>query len=142
MWIVLWNPFLMKTLLKSEVCGSVSSTRMHYSWKTWLTTAVRERKKKSWKHIRDKLYPNQALNNGKRQVQVENTYFESKFMKKMCVYIYIYRDLKLIITKILSIVFIVVTLILSHINIAFRFTSVRLNLNKFFLNMKAMHIQM
>ena len=27
MWIVSWDPFLMKKLLKSEICGSVNSTR-------------------------------------------------------------------------------------------------------------------
>ena len=28
-WIVLWDPFLMKKWLKSEVCGSVNSALMH-----------------------------------------------------------------------------------------------------------------
>ena len=44
--------------------------------------------------------------------------------------IYIYIDLKLVISKILSIVFIVATLLLSHINFAFQSTSVRPNLSE------------
>ena len=32
---MLWNPFLMKKLLKSEICGSINSAQMHYSlWKS------------------------------------------------------------------------------------------------------------
>ena len=42
----------------------------------------------------------------------------------------IYIDLKLVISKILSIVFIVATLLLSHINFAFQSTSVRPNLSE------------
>ena len=33
--IVPWDPFLMKKLLKSEIYGSVNSTRMHSSWNAW-----------------------------------------------------------------------------------------------------------
>ena len=32
MWIVLWDPFLMKKLIKNEICGSMNSARTH-----WLT---------------------------------------------------------------------------------------------------------
>jgi len=39
-------------------------------------------------------------------------------------------DLKLVISKILSIVFIITTLLLNHINVAFHTTSIRLNLNE------------
>ena len=45
-------------------------------------------------------------------------------------YIYIYIYLKLVIYKILSIAFIIATLLLSHINLAFQSTSVQLNLSK------------
>ena len=31
MWIVSWDPFLIKKLIKSDICGSVNSARMHYS---------------------------------------------------------------------------------------------------------------
>ena len=41
-----WDPFLMKKLLKNEVCGSVNSAQMYYSRKTWSTTATGEKKKK------------------------------------------------------------------------------------------------
>ena len=35
MWIVPWDPFLMKKLLKSGICGSMNSARMHCSrWKS------------------------------------------------------------------------------------------------------------
>ena len=30
----------MKKLLKSEICGSVNSARMHCSWKTWSKVAA------------------------------------------------------------------------------------------------------
>ena len=43
---MLWDPFLMKKLLKSEVYGSVNSAQMHCSWKTWSTTAAGKKKKK------------------------------------------------------------------------------------------------
>ena len=42
----------------------------------------------------------------------------------------IYIDLKLVISKILSIVFIVATLLLSHINFSFQFTSIQPNLSE------------
>ena len=71
-----------------------------------------------------------------KNVWVESTYSESKFIKK------IYINLKFIIFKILSIVFIIATLLLSHIKITFQFTSVQLNFSeKVFLNMKVMNIQ-
>ena len=41
-----WDSFLMKKLLKSEVCGSVNSAQMYYSRKTWSTTATGKKKKK------------------------------------------------------------------------------------------------
>ena len=56
---------------------------------------------------------------------VESAYSKSKFIS---IYIYIY--LKHVISKILSIKFIVVTLLLSHINVAFQSTLVRLNLSQ------------
>ena len=34
MWIVLWDLFLMKKLIKNEICGSVNSTWMHCLRKT------------------------------------------------------------------------------------------------------------
>ena len=35
MWIVPYDSFLMKKLLKSEICGFVNSTRVHYlQWKS------------------------------------------------------------------------------------------------------------
>ena len=46
----------------------------------------------------------------------------------MNIYIYIY--LKLVVTKILNIAFIVATLLLSHINIVFQSTLVRINLSE------------
>ena len=46
---MLWDPFLMKKLLKSEVCGSVNSARMHCSQKIWSTTATVEKKKRERK---------------------------------------------------------------------------------------------
>ena len=39
-------------------------------------------------------------------------------------------NLKLVVSKILNIAFIVTTLLFSHINVAFQFTSVRLSLSK------------
>ena len=57
-------------------------------------------------------------------IWVESTYSKSKF-------IYLKNtNLKLIISKILSIVFIVTTLLLSHINVAFQSISIRLNLSE------------
>ena len=49
-----------------------------------------------------------------------------KTVPKFCPYI----NLKLVICKILSIAFFVATFLLSHINITFQFTLVRLNLSK------------
>ena len=46
------------------------------------------------------------------------------------IYIYIYINLNLIISKILSIAFIVVALLLNHINITFQSTSIILNLSE------------
>ena len=60
------------------------------------------------------------LNIRKRYVWIESTYSKYKFIKNNI-------DLKLAISKILSITFIVDTLLLSHINVAFQSTSVRLN---------------
>ena len=51
----------------------------------------------------------------KSYVLVESTYSESKFITKNI-------DLKLLISKILSIIFIIAILLLSHINVAFQFT--------------------
>ena len=45
MWIVSWNSFLMKKSLKSEICGSVNSARMHYSRLTWSNSAAGKKKK-------------------------------------------------------------------------------------------------
>ena len=54
MWIVPWDPFLMKKLLKNEICGSVNSTQCivrhgkvnlcgYCSWNsTWTVTAFPE----------------------------------------------------------------------------------------------------
>ena len=57
-------------------------------------------------------------------IWVESTYSKSKF-------IYLKNtNLKLIISKILNIVFIVTTLLLSHINVAFQSISIRLNLSE------------
>ena len=64
------------------------------------------------------------LYNGKRHVWVENTYFKSKFNKN------IYINAKLIVSKILNIVFIVATILLSQINIALQSILVRLNLSQ------------
>ena len=43
----LWDPFLMKKLLKSGICGSVNSARVHYSRLTWSNSAAGKKKKKS-----------------------------------------------------------------------------------------------
>ena len=59
-------------------------------------------------------------------IWVESTYSKSKFIYLKNI------DLKLIISKILSIVFIVATLLLSHINVAFQSISIRLNLSESF----------
>ena len=53
-----------------------------------------------------------------------------KKKKNIYIYIYVYIYLKLIISKILSITFIIITLLLNHINIAFQSTSIQLNLSK------------
>ena len=60
---------------------------------------------------------------GKRHVWVEKTYFKSKFIKK-------YIDFKFIISKILSIIFIIAIQLLSHINVAFQIILVWLNLSE------------
>ena len=62
MLIVLWDSFLMKKLLKSEVCGS----HVHCSRENWsITTAEKKikNKKKSWKRVEEPnvdadVYPN------------------------------------------------------------------------------------
>ena len=46
-------------------------------------------------------------------------------LKKIYIYIYIYINLKLIMSKTLNIAFIVTTLLLSHIKVAFQSTSVQ-----------------
>ena len=55
------------------------------------------------------------LHISKWYVWVESTYSKSKFITKNV-------DLKFVISKILSIIFIVAILLLSHINVAFQFT--------------------
>ena len=47
MWIVPWDPFLMKMLLKSGICGLVSSAWVHCSRLTSSNSAVGTKKKKS-----------------------------------------------------------------------------------------------
>ena len=73
------------------------------------------------------------LHIGKRYIWVESIYSKSKFIN-IYIYIYIcmYINLKLVISKILSIIFIVAIFLLSHINVAFQSTSVWLNLSKSF----------
>ena len=63
------------------------------------------------------------LNIRKRYIWIESTYSKYKFIKNNI-------DLKFAISKILSIIFIVDTLLLSHVNVAFQSTSVRLNLRE------------
>ena len=49
MWIVLWDPFLMKKLIKSGVCGIVNSAQVHCSQKNRSTIAAeKKKKKKNW----------------------------------------------------------------------------------------------
>ena len=60
---------------------------------------------------------------GKKHVWVKTTYSKSKFIIKNI-------NLKFVISKILSIVFIVIMFLLSHIIVAFQFTSKRLNLSE------------
>ena len=64
----------------------------------------------------------------KTYIWVESIYSKSKFIK-IYIYICMYINLKLVISKILSIIFIVAIFLLSHINVAFQSTSVRLNLS-------------
>ena len=59
----------------------------------------------------------------------QNVGTKSAFTPK---YIYIYIDLKLIISKILSITFIVTILLLNRINVAFQSILVQLNLSESF----------
>ena len=67
---------------------------------------------------------------GKKHVQIENTYSKFKFIIYIYIYMYVCMYLKLVISKILSITFTIATLLLSHINIEFQSTSVRLNLSE------------
>ena len=46
MWIVSWDPFLKKKVLKSEICGSMNSAWMHCSRLTWSNSAAGTKKKK------------------------------------------------------------------------------------------------
>ena len=43
---MLWDPFLIKKLLKSVICGTVNSARMHCSQLTKSTIAAEPKKKK------------------------------------------------------------------------------------------------
>ena len=63
------------------------------------------------------------LHNGKRYVWVENTYLNQNILKKK-------KNLKLVISKILCIAFIVAMFLLNHINVTFQSTSILLNLNE------------
>ena len=45
MWIILWDPFLMKKLLKSDFCGSVNSAQVHCSRKKSTFTAKKKKTK-------------------------------------------------------------------------------------------------
>ena len=56
---MLWDPFLMKKLLKSGICGFVNSERVHCS--PWNSQQMRAKKKENVeeaKHRHDKLDPN------------------------------------------------------------------------------------
>ena len=46
---MLWDPFLIKKLLKSVICGTVNSTRMHCSQLTKSTIVAEQKKKKKKK---------------------------------------------------------------------------------------------
>ena len=50
---MLWDPFLIKKLLKSVICGSVNSARVHYSrltWSVWIEFIFAETKNWNWKY--------------------------------------------------------------------------------------------
>ena len=46
---MLWDPFLIKKLLKSVICGTVNSAQMHCSQLTKSTIAAEKKKKKKKK---------------------------------------------------------------------------------------------
>ena len=48
MWIILWDPFLIKKLLKNRICGSINSAQIHCSSvKKSTNTGWNEKKKKN-----------------------------------------------------------------------------------------------
>ena len=52
---MLWDPFLIKKLLKSVICGTVNSTHMHCSQLTKSTIAgwkKKKKKRKTWRRKR------------------------------------------------------------------------------------------
>ena len=53
--IVLWDPFLIKKLLKSVICGTVNSAQMHCSQLTKSTIAAEKKKKKKKKKRKTQL---------------------------------------------------------------------------------------
>ena len=59
---MLWDPFLMKKLLKSVICGSVNSASEHCSRKTWSTIAAWKKKRKRKKKEKNADYKTQMPN--------------------------------------------------------------------------------
>ena len=51
---MLWDPFLIKKLLKSVICGTVNSTHMHCSQLTKSTIAGWKQKKKEEENVKKK----------------------------------------------------------------------------------------
>ena len=51
---MLWDPFLIKNLLKNVICGTVNSTHMHCSQLTKSTIAGWKKKKKKEENVEKK----------------------------------------------------------------------------------------
>ena len=79
MLIVSWDPFLMKKLLKNDVCGSINSAQMHYSHRKSTFTAW----KKKVKNVNAVSVPSQShLSYFFLMVSFDTKYFLKKKKKK------------------------------------------------------------
>ena len=91
-----WNPFLMKKLIKNEICGSMNSARMYCSrkngqklrllfmYRTWTVAAsgekTREKKKKKKENAETET----------QQTQSKHTLNKKKYQNCQFLYMYIY----------------------------------------------------
>ena len=72
---MLWDPFLIKKLLKNVICGTVNSARMHCSQLTKSTIVVEPKKKKKEKNAAPKRRRRNNFHPNGHRVYLDISYF-------------------------------------------------------------------